>query len=200
MLTFTLPKWKPQGLPPQILEKDSCCRCSSSGGYGAVSAFACWGTPTAVHAASAPHCGSAHSGEPPQQQPIRRSRRRPRPVGALEASARDTSSGAPGMFDPLRAGQPGQDTGAVRAKVELVLRLKEMGRRFEWRGALKVFRRTKAGGVVPDNGVYRYIVGPVSMCRVLHSCSAADTEYPHHLAEATACTQPSRARVDELQV
>ncbi len=44
----------------------------------------------------------------------------------------------------------------MRAKVELVLRLKEMGSRFEWRGALKVFRRAKAGGVVPDNSVYRY--------------------------------------------
>ena len=45
----------------------------------------------------------------------------------------------------------------MREKVELVLRLKDMGRRFEWRGALKVFRRAKAGGMVPDNSVYRSV-------------------------------------------
>lgn len=59
------------------------------------------------------------------------------------------------MFDPHRGCEPGQDTEVVREKVELVLRLKEMGRRFEWRGALKVFRRAAAGGMVLDNSVYR---------------------------------------------
>lgn len=158
MLTFTgLPRWQPLVLPPHGLGKGSCGRCSGNGGYGAVSAVACRGTPSsAAHASSAPHCGGsrAHVGDP-QQQPTRRSRRRPRPAGTLEASARDNSPGAPGIFDPSRARGPGQDAGAARERVELVLRLKEMGRRFEWRGALKVFRRAKAGGVVPDNSVYR---------------------------------------------
>eukprot|EP00903_Cladosiphon_okamuranus_P014372 g13343.t1 len=66
------------------------------------------------------------------------------------------------MFDPRRGYEPGQDTEALREKVELVLRLKEMGRRFEWRGALKVFRRAKAGGMVPDSSVYSCVIGVVA--------------------------------------
>lgn len=61
------------------------------------------------------------------------------------------------MFDPRRGCESGQDAEVVREKVELMLRLKDMGRRFEWRGALKVFRRAKAGGMVPDNSAYRSV-------------------------------------------
>lgn len=92
-----------------------------------------------------------HEHSNPQQKPPRPSRRRPRPVGALDASARDNAPDAPRVFDASR----GYESDAARERVELVLRLKDMGRRFEWRGALKVFRRARARGMVMDNSVYR---------------------------------------------
>eukprot|EP00752_Nemacystus_decipiens_P004233 g3867.t1 len=78
-----------------------------------------------------------------------------------EPTISDSGQGAV-AYGQDRGCEPGQDTEVVREKVELVLRLKDMGRRFEWRGALKVFRRAKAGGMVPDNSVYSCIIGVVA--------------------------------------
>lgn len=80
----------------------------------------------------------------------------------LKASIRDNTwdeNAPPEVFDPARAVREGggcdAKTEAVRVKVELLLRLKSMGQRFEWRGALKVFGRAKAAGIATDNSLYR---------------------------------------------
>lgn len=100
----------------------------------------------------APVHGHAHgSGDIPRR---RRSYRRPRTVTALGASIRENAPDVPGAFDPARCGKGGPRDG-VRDKVELLIALKAMGRRFEWRGALKVFQKAKFGGVIVDNSVYR---------------------------------------------
>ncbi|CAN0465514.1 unnamed protein product, partial [Ectocarpus sp. 12 AP-2014] len=99
-----------------------------------------------------------HEHSNPLQKPPRPSRRRPRPLGALDASARDNAPDAPRVFDASR----GCESEAARDRIELVLRLKDMGRRFEWRGAVKVFRRARARGMVMDNSVYSCIISVVA--------------------------------------
>ena len=45
---------------------------------------------------------------------------------------------------------------SLRNRPEDLRRLKEMGKRFQWRQALEVFRRAKKDGTfVMDNGIYR---------------------------------------------
>lgn len=75
---------------------------------------------------------------------------------------RDNAPEAPGVFDPSR----GCTSEREREKVELVLQLKAMGRRFEWRGALKVFRRAKASGMELDNNVYRSAIAGMDRLHV----------------------------------
>ncbi|CAM9625134.1 unnamed protein product [Hapterophycus canaliculatus] len=167
MLTFVLPRWQPPGLPVQVVGNRLC---SKGGGgrsrrscNGTASGVACrFAAPPSTPAAAFPLQQGRHehgSGEHKQnlQQPGRR-RRRPRPGGILGASERENMPEAPGVFDPSRgfAGERERD------KVELVLQLKAMGRRFEWRGALKVFRRAKAAGMVLDNTIYSCIIGVVA--------------------------------------
>lgn len=151
MLTFTLPGWTSLDPRTQTIGIFPYERRVNRGGRATLA-----GRFAPAHPASSQR-GIHEPTTDLQRQRTRRSRIRPRPVGSLSASVRDNAPDAPDVFDPHRGCEPGQDTEVVREKVELVLRLKDMGRRFEWRGALKVFRRVTAGGMVPDNSVYRSV-------------------------------------------
>lgn len=85
----------------------------------------------------------------------RRVLRHPRAARVLRAIRYDNATQAEGVFDPSRLSEGDEDIESARKKVELLLSLKGMGRRFEWRGALNVFRRARTGGMVVDNSVYR---------------------------------------------
>ena len=158
MLTFTPPRWQPLGLRPQIPTRtsDSCSRPTQT-------IVSCLAHPTRTTSASVPtplHDPPAHD-----VQHRTRGHVRPRAVEALGASIRDNAPPAPGAFDPAR----GWEGEATRDKVQLVLSLKAMGRRFEWRGALKVFRRAKEDGVMVDNSVYRSVTSELGggLCSVV---------------------------------
>lgn len=75
----------------------------------------------------------------------------------------DSVSDVPGALDAARS-QESEGANAWDDKFDLVLTLKGMGRRFEWRGALKRFRRAKEEGMVADNNVYRRDAGCLFWC------------------------------------
>ena len=150
MLTFTPPRWQPLGLPPHMSQRVD----HSSKPTPTLASCLARPTPTSASVRSIPFHDPAHDKGDVQHRT--RGHIRPRAVEALGASIRDNAPAAPGAFDPAR-GWEGEGGEATRDKVQLVLSLKAMGRRFEWRGALKVFRRAKEDGVVVDNSVYRSV-------------------------------------------
>lgn len=151
MLTFAPPRWQPLGLPPHMSPG-----VPHSSSRPAPTLASCLARPTTPSASlpSRPFHDPAH--DKGEVQHRTRGHIRPRAVEALGASIRDNAPAAPGAFDPAR-GWEAEGGEATRDKVQLVLSLKAMGRRFEWRGALKVFRRAKEDGVVVDNSVYRLV-------------------------------------------
>lgn len=52
-------------------------------------------------------------------------------------------------------------------KLELLQQLREMGRRLEWRAALKVFRRARSKGLIADDIVYRLGFNAAPSVRIL---------------------------------
>lgn len=137
-------------MPPQMSQRFA----HSSGPTPTLASCLARPTPTSSSVPSRPFHDPAHDNGDVQHRT--RGLIRPRAVEALGASIRDNAPAAPGAFDPAR-GWEGEGGEATRDKVQLVLSLKAMGRRFEWRGALKVFRRAKEDGVVVDNSVYRSV-------------------------------------------
>lgn len=52
-------------------------------------------------------------------------------------------------------------------KLELLQRLRQMGRRLEWRAALKSFRRARSKGLIADDLMYRFEFNAAPSVRVL---------------------------------
>lgn len=150
MLTFILPWLPPLALPSQIIGRTS----SRSGATPAKSDCWCFSTPFGQdHADPRWHVGAGGACGPlaPSDDSLRRRRlRRRRTATYLGSAVGGNEEHDTGAFHPVR----GIEVDG-RSNVELLARLKAMGRRFEWRGALKVFRRAKAEGLVADNNVYR---------------------------------------------
>lgn len=149
MFTFILPRWQPPQFPVQTLLRSSCD--SSRTSLAPTSSLHRDATAVAF-AATSPFLAlsTAHRGRVSQR---RRGRRRPR-VRALEACVRDSSTDVPDTLDAAGS-QESTRANTCDDKFDLALTLKAMGRRFEWRGALKRFRRAKEEGMVADNNVYR---------------------------------------------
>lgn len=52
-------------------------------------------------------------------------------------------------------------------RLELLQRLREMGRRLEWRAGLKVFRRARSKGLIADEMVYRLEFNAATSVKIL---------------------------------